>query len=257
MGSWISHLRIAENLLGRLSGLDEVGFTFGCLAPDSGKPNADWTVFDPPKEVSHFLSGGEGENSVQDLRFYRQYLLPYDRRQDPAVYSFLVGYFVHLVSDRLWSAKVGKASRQYYADLFNGRAEFAAWDIIKEDWYGLDHLYVRAHPDCLFWRVFLVQPIPASALPFVPQDSFERQMQHIREYYSQPSPDLVLDRRFPYLNEATMARYVDETSASLVKIMRLLAACPPPEGLDSATLLLTSGETAPFAAPLGDLPDED
>ena len=55
MGTWISHLRIAEQLLTAMPQLDEVAFIYGNLAPDSGLPNADWSAFDPPKEVTHFL----------------------------------------------------------------------------------------------------------------------------------------------------------------------------------------------------------
>ena len=257
MGTWISHLRIAETLLDRLPGLDQVAFTFGCLAPDSGVPNKDWTVFDPPKEISHFLPPGGGEGGVQDLLFYRQYLQPGDRNENPAIYSFSLGYFVHLVSDRLWAAKIGSASRQCYMELFISRPEFEAWNIIKEDWYGLDHLYIRDHPNCLFWQVFLNEPTPASPFPFVHQKAFDDQMQYIRIFYSHPSPDLNLERPFPYLNETAMTRYIEETSACIIKIMRLLSACPPPEGLASATLLLPSSETAAFEPPLGDSPDEN
>jgi hypothetical protein len=74
MGTWISHLRIAEKLLQFFPALDEVTFTFGNLSPDSGVPNADWTGFDPPKEVTHFLRKGGGEDDIHDLVFYRQYL---------------------------------------------------------------------------------------------------------------------------------------------------------------------------------------
>lgn len=252
MGSWISHLRIAENLFTSLSGLDEVAFTFGNLAPDSGLPNADWTQFDPPKEVSHFLPAGSGEGGAQDIVFYRKYLQPVNRSQDPFLYSFLLGYFIHLASDHLWADKIGRASKAAYASLFVGNSENKAWDTIKEDWYSLDQLYVRDHRDCLFWRVFLPAPIPSSPLPFVRQEAFEHQVNYIRDFYSHPSDDWVLDRPCPYLNEATMNRYVAETSASLLKILRLLAAFPAPEGLTSATMLLTSSETEAFSPPLGD-----
>jgi hypothetical protein len=252
MGSWISHLRIAENLLGRLNGVDEVAFTFGNLAPDSGLPNADWTVFDPPKEVSHFLPAGNSENAVQDLTFYRQYLLPCDRNQNLTLYSFLLGYFFHLVSDRLWSEKIGKPSKECFTDLFSSHSEVEAWGIIKEDWYGLDQRYVRDHRESLFWRVFLVHPILQSPLPCMSQTAFEQQMQYIRTFYSQPPAEWNLDRNYPYLSESIMQRYVNETSDSLMKILRLLSACPPPEGLLSATLLLTSAETSGYNPPLGD-----
>jgi len=48
VGTWISHLRVAENLLSHFRELDEVIFSFGNLSPDSGIANADWTEFDPP-----------------------------------------------------------------------------------------------------------------------------------------------------------------------------------------------------------------
>lgn len=252
MGSWISHLRIAENVLSQINWLDETAFTFGNLAPDSGLPNADWTQFDPPKEVSHFLPSGAGEGAAQDLVFYREYVSPVDRSQNPVLASFLIGYFAHLVSDHLWAERIGKASREAFAPLFEANPEVKAWDMIKEDWYALDQRYVRDHTDCLFWRVFLQAPIPQSPLPFVRQDAFEHQMAYIRDFYSHPTEGWVLDRPYPYLSETSMQRFVDETSTALVRILRLLATLPAPEGLTSATSLLTSAETAPFTPPLGD-----
>ena len=74
MGTWISHLRIAEKLLEHFPELDEVTFTFGNLSPDSGIPNADWTEFNPPKEVTHFLRKDEGEHAIHDLVYYKEYL---------------------------------------------------------------------------------------------------------------------------------------------------------------------------------------
>jgi len=253
MGSWISHLRIAESLLKSVPGLDETAFTFGNLAPDSGLPNADWSQFDPPKEISHFLPPGANEGGAQDLIFYRKYVQPFDRAQAPDTYSFLLGYFIHLVSDHLWAEKIGKASKSAYASLFASGSDLKAWDVIKEDWYGLDQRYVRDHPDCLFWRVFLTAPIPNSPLPFVRQEAFEHQVSYIRDFYSHPSDEWNLDRPFVYLNETSMTRYVDGACGSILKILRLLSAGPAPEGLTSATLLLTSAETAPFTPPFGDI----
>ena len=68
MGTWIAHLRVAENLLPHLGSVDEVAFAYGSLAPDSGLPNADWSAFDPPKEVTHFLRPGEDEGRIKELR---------------------------------------------------------------------------------------------------------------------------------------------------------------------------------------------
>jgi hypothetical protein len=252
MGTWISHLRIAENLFSSIPNLDETAFTFGNLAPDSGLPNADWTEFDPPKAVSHFITEGKSEKNISDLVFYRSHLLPLDRRQDPVRFSFLIGYFFHLVSDRLWTERVDSSFRTVHQVLFETHSETEAINIIKDDMYGLDQRYVRDHPENLFWRVFLQAPIPQVNLEFVRQEAFEHQVNFIRDFYAHPSSDWVLDRPYPYINEAAMTKYVNETSASLSKIARLLSAMPPPEALNSAVTLLTSDETSVFQAPIND-----
>ena len=129
MGTWIGHLRIAEHLLAELPGLAEEAFSCGNLSPDSGVPNEDWSAFDPPKEVTHFLRPGEDEGRIQDLRFYHTYLaeLPPDR--EPARYSFLLGYFFHLLCDNLWALRVGRRFKQDYAALFAERGSAAWWEL--------------------------------------------------------------------------------------------------------------------------------
>jgi len=106
MGTWISHLRIAEELLEHFPDLDEVTFTFGNLSPDSGIPNADWTEFDPPKEVTHFLRRGAGEDAIHDLVYYEQYLANIKPEDDIQLYSFRLGYFFHLICDILWARRI-------------------------------------------------------------------------------------------------------------------------------------------------------
>src|SRR5688500_4628335 len=104
MGTWISHLRVAEILLDKLPYLDAAVFACGSLSPDSGIPNADWSAFDPPKEVTHFLDRGQDEGRIKDLEFYRAYLA--DVPRDNPNYSFLLGYFLHLIYDNLWAIRI-------------------------------------------------------------------------------------------------------------------------------------------------------
>ncbi len=254
MATWIGHLRIAENLLKRMPELDEAAFTFGSIAPDSGVPNADWTRFDPPKEVSHFLSAaGEGEIEVEDLRFYQAYLRGRSFDNNRFLHSFMLGYYIHLVCDRLAMFKVGLESMRIYPELFSAHPETEAWDFIKQDWYGLDQLYVRDHPDSLFWRVFLRTPIPISPLPFVPQASFEHQVNYIRRFYSEPSRDWIFDRPFPYLNQASMNLFVDQSTRLVMKVLDILASHPSLGGNKSALELLPPEDLTPLPSPLGDI----
>jgi hypothetical protein len=191
MGTWISHLRIAENLLSHFPDVDEVAFTFGNLSPDSGIPNADWTKFDPPKEVTHFLrQKGEGENAIHDLVYYQQYLEGIDPKDDVRLYSFRLGYFFHLICDIMWAKRVWDATQQQFQPIFDFDFKKAV-GLVKDDWYGLDQLYVRDHSEHIFWRVIMTSPYPLSYLPFVKNEALHHQYNHIRTYYKPAGRQMV------------------------------------------------------------------
>jgi hypothetical protein len=250
MGTWISHLRIADRLLTTLPYLDETAFVYGNLAPDSGLPNADWTAFDPPKEVTHFLRPGEDEGRIKDLEFYRGYLADLDVA-DRIRYSFTLGYFMHLLCDNLWAKWIVSASKRDYAQLLAERGR-EAWGIFKDDWYGLDVIYVREHPECSFWRVLMQTSNPPSYLPFLSEAGLHHQLDHIRQFYSQPDLSWVLGRPYPYLNEMTMTRFVDDATQTLMKIWERQVQLAQLDHSPSAIVLLAPEELAPYAAPLGD-----
>ena len=74
MSTWISPSAHRRAAIGGPAGVGCLAFSCGNLAPDSGIPNGDWSAFDPPKEVTHFLRPGEDEGRIEDLVFYRKYL---------------------------------------------------------------------------------------------------------------------------------------------------------------------------------------
>jgi hypothetical protein len=45
MATWIAHLRLAENLLETIDGLEAASFALGNIAPDSGIPDEKWENF--------------------------------------------------------------------------------------------------------------------------------------------------------------------------------------------------------------------
>ena len=73
MASWMVHLRIADELLARIDGLDETAFIVGNIAPDSGVPSADWKQFFPPKTISHFKTKPDDERFFDIDKFKREY----------------------------------------------------------------------------------------------------------------------------------------------------------------------------------------
>ena len=250
MGTWICHLRVAENLLPHFPQLDEATFAFGTLSPDSGIPNADWTEFDPPKEVTHFLHTGEDEHAIHDLVYYRQYLAGIKPEEDIKLYSFRLGYFFHLLCDMVWAKQIWAATKQQFADLF-AKDKKQAVSLVKDDWYGLDQLYVRDHPDHIFWRLIMTQPYPPSYLPFVKEKALYHQYDHIRKFYSEQEDRWFLNIPYQYLNETMMRRFVSDTVQSILIIHEKVQAIQSFGGLESSLSLLPDEMITPRQEPLG------
>ena len=93
MASWIIHLRIADQLLNRISGITAEEFIMGNIAPDSGVPNEDWSRFTPSTAVSHFrVDNGTGKKVIDVPSFVDRYFSKelrdgYDRKSE----SFFLG----------------------------------------------------------------------------------------------------------------------------------------------------------------------
>jgi hypothetical protein len=250
MGTWISHLRIAENLLTHFPEVDEVTFTFGNLSPDSGIPNADWTEFDPPKEVTHFLRRGEEEHAIHDLVYYEEYLANLKPSDDIERYSFRLGYFFHLICDIMWAKRIGAATKQQFKELFE-KDRRKAVSLVKDDWYGLDQLYVRDHPEHVFWRVIMANSNPASYLPFVKDKALHQQYDHIRRFYSEQEDQWFLSIPYHYLNEKTMSRIVDDSIQAVLLVHEQVRQMQTFDGLQSSVSLLPDRLISPYEEPLG------
>ncbi len=250
MGTWISHLRVAEKLLPHFPEVDEVTFTFGNLSPDSGIPNADWTEFDPPKEVTHFLHRGEEEHAIHDLTYYEQYLADIKPEDDIKLYSFRLGYFFHLICDIMWAKRIVGATKLQFKELFEKDRKQAV-SLVKDDWYGLDQLYVRDHPEHIFWRVIMTNPFPPSYLPFVKDKALHQQYDHIRKFYSEQEDKWFLSIPYQYLNETTMTRIVNDSVEAVLIVSEKVKDVKDFDGLLSSVSLLPEYLTTPFEEPLG------
>lgn len=199
MATWGLHLRMAEELLKKGYDLDEGMFAVGNIGPDCGKPNEDWSAFDPPSHVSHWSIPGKGKGTIQAEKFYQAHLT--QPIEDHKEKSFLIGYYVHLLTDlafiRLFRKK--RDNDPLYAPLSED-GKFI-WTI-KEDWYDLDHLWFRDNPESLYHRVFQeIKDVP-HYLDYYPEDAIIRQVNYITEYYQNPSDNL--DREYRYLSADEM-----------------------------------------------------
>lgn len=218
MASWMVHLRIADALLDRLPALSPAAFIVGNIAPDSGVPNEDWSVFTPDTAVSHFKTGSGKANPDA---FARKYFTPAQQEQYSArQYGFYLGYLVHLLTDVLWVREVYDPAKIRFAAERDKDPKGFIWKL-KEDWYDLDFRYLRDHPDFRAFQIYrgaagFVNDLMEEFSP----DAFDNRRQYITDYYLQENDHL--DREYPYLTEGEMDAFV---AFAVEEILRLLPGC--------------------------------
>lgn len=234
MATWIVHLRLAENLLQRIEGLDPAWFAMGNVAPDSGIPDEEWDSFTPPPEVSHYLLPRVEDQPLRDsadLRFYRDYLASVDAAADPLRFSFLLGYFFHLVTDNLWTHQIGLPTHARFGRELEADPKFI-WQI-KRDWYGLDFAHVRSHPQSLFWTVFLGCAYTEDMLDLMPPEAVQQRIDYIRTLYQRTDEEAeswYVRRPGLYLSREEMDRFVEGATAYLLQTYEWTSE----EGADTA-----------------------
>jgi hypothetical protein len=147
MASWITHLRIAENLHGKRQFSSYRYFLIGSVAPDSGKLNEDRKSYNPSSKISHFQ--GEVEKMwrykdmryCEDLRYYMSYIKPNKTEFTDDQLCFHYGYFIHLIVDSLWSYFIYRPTKVRFKEMFEKDPLFS-WEL-KKDWHGLDVEYLQ------------------------------------------------------------------------------------------------------------------
>lgn len=210
MASWMVHLRVADKLLDRIEGITETEFIVGNIAPDSGVPNEDWTVFTPSKKVSHFKSDQEDGTSKIDVKTYLEQYFMAEKRADYSreQYSFYLGYLTHLLTDREWVAHIYNPSIARYPEAYAEDSHKLLWTL-KKDWYDLDFLYLKKHPDFRAFRIY------ENAVGFVnrymdifAQDAFDNRREYITSFYRGGREDI--EREYTYLTEAQAQQFVED-----------------------------------------------
>ena len=202
MATWITHLRIAENILKAGFNLETIPFTVGNIGPDSGIPNGAFNNFDPPRKITHWF---DDTNKISPKAFYDKYLSNTNVRQDKDYYSFLLGYYVHLLTDVEWlKLSDEKKKNTLHKEGFEKDPSFI-WTI-KKDWYGLDFIYLKNNPKSLFFTVFQnILEVP-DYLDYFPENAFNIQVKYITDYYLGENEET--KESFIYVTENEMDTFV-------------------------------------------------
>lgn len=202
MATWIAHIRIAEKILKKGYNFDPTPFLVGNIGPDSGVPNEDWSSFSPPKKITHW----EGQDKkINAKSFFDKYLSNKGIGESNELFSFKIGYFLHLLTDIEWSKLFEQKKNEIlYKEGLEKDPNFI-WTI-KKDWYGLDYIYLENHPQCIFNILFKnITKVP-DYLDYFPQGAFEKQVKYINEFYSGNNDET--KENFTYLTEEEMDNFI-------------------------------------------------
>lgn len=220
MASWMVHLRVADKLLDKISGISETEFVIGNMAPDSGIPNGDWSIFTPSSEVSHFRTTDENgiklihEDWYIEKYFSNEQRMSYNIKQN----SFYLGYFVHLLTDKLWARDIVYPLRTKYLKLFEqNRSEW--FRVMKQDWRTLDLLYLKQHPD---FRSFVIYERAVGFrnvfIDCFAEDAFDNRRAYITQSYRIESENIKAEVKS--LSEADIEQFVQNAADEIVELLK-------------------------------------
>ena len=212
MATWITHMRVAAHFMRRYPALNNREFLVGNVAPDGGVPNEDGIglSFTPEKTVTHFHT----DTIRYDLRrFADEYL----QKRDDTRWTFYLGYYFHLLTDRAFSSWYAEKKREpLYAEGLARDPQFI-WEI-KRDWYGQDHLFLREHPDFVFYTMFApIEAFPNIYFDFFPPEAFTRHVRRITQFYLNAEEDPA--RAFPYLSKEETEWIVGDAIQAIEKYL--------------------------------------
>ena len=194
MASWVTHLMVADGLLEVFPELDRRGFCVGNIAPDCNRENADWTEFTPPREVTHWMR--TGRKSASDCDDFRDayIFMRGDSISSAEEYSFLLGYYAHLITDAAFQAmlrdneRVNAAWARVKADAaLSGvcAGMEATWDSIKKIipqklWirgvHTIESEYLDAHPDSGYFTEILPLKEFPDYIDYLPRGGISRKI---------------------------------------------------------------------------------
>ena len=244
MATWVSHLIIADRVLAQRPRLDRRGFCAGSVAPDCNQENADFTDFTPSRETTHWMSV-KGDKATADCAgFYRAYIESrIDEIQSAEEYAFLLGYWVHLITDvefqrtlRDDEARVDAAWARVLAHpalAEKAREMEKSWASVKrlipkedrmKDIYAIEAEYLAAHPD----SGYLTEILPLQSFPdyidYLPKGAIVRKIGVVGYL---PTAE---ESAYPFiaLSREEYAAFLDRAEALVTAALRRAVRFPEP-----------------------------
>lgn len=208
MASWMVHFRIADRIMDKIPNVVEVPYIVGNIGPDCGEPNEDWSQFTPPTNISHWSDGNK--STIDYEKFFDSHL---KMETDFEKWSFYLGYYIHLLTDVMWSKNIAKPTMEKWKEEFSKNSDFI-W-VVKKDWYDLDHFFLKNNPEFRTFEIFSnIVIFPNKYLEYYSETAIIKQIKYITRFYLSEHDNL--EREYTYLSEEAMSKFVEEASDEIM-----------------------------------------
>ena len=201
MATWGVHLRVARKFMGDIDKSHWREFMIGSVAPDCGYGEKDSPgEFIPPPRVTHWSPSGM-KRDCRYKDFYGTYLT--GKRDDD--YWFYLGYYVHLMTDIMWSVTMYMPTKVKYAAEYEKNPDFLR--VIKQDWNDIDVEFLRnieGHPA---YDIIRNAGEVKDYLPYYKKGQLTEQIKFIADYYEQYPQ--VKKRDYIYTKPEELRNFVD------------------------------------------------
>ena len=200
MATWTVHLRIAQKFIDALPFLESKEFIAGSLAPDCGYKNIG-SGFTPPPTVTHFSETGM-KNDCNYKAFAKDFL---QNSKTYKEYSFYLGYYIHLLTDILWSFNIYMPTYDIYGADSKNNPDLVKK--IKADWSLLDLKYYCKNSSKPFFNILeSIDEIP-DYMPFYEEGQLLKQLKEIAALY-QPYKGAQITKSTKYISDEKVSKFI-------------------------------------------------
>lgn len=209
MATWVVHFRIADYFLNILN-VSETEFVCGNVAPDCGYGEKDsMGEFNPPPSVTHWSPNGR-KRDCRYMDFFEKYLKDKDITEKS--YSFYLGYYIHLLTDIMWSERIYIPTMEKYAKDKNTETEILK--AAKLDWNDIDFEFLDENPEYKVYEILKKTDKIEDYLPYYEQNQLTVQIKFIADYYKS---DRNFRREHKYLTRAEVDAFVKAACEAIEK----------------------------------------
>lgn len=205
MATWVVHFRIAGYFIDKFKDINQSEFVAGSVAPDCGYGKKDSRgEFVPPPSVTHWSPTGM-KKDCRYKDFYREYLK--DRQKNTDAYSFYLGYYVHLLTDIMWSKAIYHPTLQVYEKNYASCEEVDK--LMREDWNDLDFKYMSEHPNFIPYKLLDKKTMVKDYLPYYEHNQLTVQSRYIVDFYKKNTYHHKRNKKYKYLTEAEVNNFIE------------------------------------------------